>query len=201
MSLLSSKNSALKLCTGGGRTAYISHSCDLLAGLDQQNDAAARSSLPADSASTVSTASTASTDTTIDLGFRVLKVDTSNRHPAYEVAAFQQSMLAQLEFAFKDDRTALDLFFGCLLDFRLPLDQSVREISLGGHQAFVYGRGELVACFAEDIDASLVHALAALPERPLRVVLLERSFVSSEAQINLTELFKTLLPEVELRVL
>lgn len=196
MSLLSSKNSAPKLCMGGGRTAYISHSCDLLAGLESQNDDAARSSLPADSISSAS-ASTPS----IDLGFRVLKVDTSNRLPAYEVAAFQQSMLAQLESAFKDDRTALDLFFGCLLNFRLPLDQSVREISLGGHQAFVYGRGELVACFAEDIDASLVHALAALPERPLRVVLLERSFVSSEAQINLTELFKTLLPEVELRVL
>ena len=137
----------------------------------------------------------------LDLGFRVFKLDSSNKTSCLAVNDYQQSLLSQFESRFKADRSDLDLFFGCLLDYRLPLDRSFATIDLAGHTAYVYDHGELLACFAEDIDVSFVEAVAALPEPPLRVVLNERCFVSSEQQINLSERFKTLLPQVELKVL
>ena len=138
-----------------------------------------------------------------DLGFRVLKIDSSNRRPSLTVDQYQQDLLSQLDSRFKEGRTDLDIFFGCLLDYRLPLDLAVTTVNLAGHMAYVYGQGALLACFAEDIDASFVEAISNLPEeqRPLRVVLNERCFSSSEQQINLSERFKTLLPQVELKVL
>ena len=139
--------------------------------------------------------------TPLDLGFRVFKIDSSNKNPSYPVSDYKQALLAQLDSAFKSDRSDLDLFFGCLLDYRLPLDRTFATIDLAGHTAYVYDHGELLACFADDIDVSLVEAIAALPEPPLRVVLNERCFASSEQQINLSERFKTLLPQVELKVL
>ena len=139
--------------------------------------------------------------TPLDLGFRVFKIDSSNKNPSYPVSDYKQALLAQLDSAFKSDRSDLDLFFGCLLDYRLPLDRTFATIDLAGHTAYVYDHGELLACFADDIDVSFVEAVAALPEPPLRVVLNERCFSSSEQQINLSERFKTLLPQVELKVL
>ena len=146
-------------------------------------------------------ASTAPAAPPLDLGFRVFKIDSSNKNPSYPVSEYQQDLLSQLDSAFKPDRSDLDLFFGCLLDYRLPLDRSFATIDLAGHTAYVYDHGELLACFADDIDVSFVEAVAALPEPPLRVVLNERCFSSSEQQINLSERFKTLLPQVELKVL
>ena len=146
-------------------------------------------------------ASTASAVPPLDLGFRVFKIDSSNKNPSYTVSDYKQSLLSQLDSAFKADRCDLDLFFGCLLDYRLPLDRSFATVDLAGHTAYVYAHGELLACFADDINVSFVEAVAALPEPPLRVVLNERCFSSSEQQINLSERFKTLLPQVELKVL
>ena len=137
----------------------------------------------------------------LDLGFRVFKIDSSNKNLSYTVSDYKQSLLSQLDSAFKPDRSDLDLFFGCLLDYRLPLDRTFATVNLAGHTTYVYDHGELLACFADDINVSFVEAVAALPEPPLRVVLNERCFSSSEQQINLSERFKTLLPQVELKVL
>lgn len=158
-------------------------------------------SLPYASASTSASVSTASAVPPFDLGFRVFKIDSSNKNLTCTVGDYKQDLLTQFESAFKADRSDLDLFFGCLLDYRLPLDRTFATIDLAGHTSYVYDHGELLACFADDIDVSLVDAIAALPEPPLRVVLNERCFASSEQQINLSERFKTLLPQVELKVL
>ena len=156
---------------------------------------------PLPDASASAPASTAQAVHPLDLGFRVFKIDSSNKNPSYPVSKYEQDLLSQLDSAFKADRSDLDLFFGCLLDYRLPLDRTFATIELAGHTAYVYDHGELLACFADDIDVSFVEAVAALPEPPLRVVLNERCFSSSEQQINLSERFKTLLPQVELKVL
>ena len=184
---------------GGSKIAILS---DLLPVVDPRTDAVAPQEsvvtpLPYASAS----ASTAYAVPPLDLGFRVFKIDSSNKNPSYTVSDYKQSLLSQLDSAFKPDRSDLDLFFGCLLDYRLPLDRSFANVDLAGHAAYVYAHGELLACFADDIDVSFVEAVAALPEPPLRVVLNERCFSSSEQQINLSERFKTLLPQVELKVL
>ena len=157
--------------------------------------------LPDASASASAPAFTASSVPPLDLGFRVFKIDSSNKNPSYPVREYKQNLLAQLDSAFKPDRSDLDLFFGCLLDYRLPLDRTFATVNLAGHTAYVYDHGELLACFADDINVSFVEVVATLPEPPLRVVLNERCFASSEQQINLSERFKTLLPQVELKVL
>ncbi len=192
------KNDCTKAVHGGGRSLILS-------GLSLNNDETKTknqgSFLNLSVSDGVQNGATPDTATNLDLGFRVFKVDSSNRNQSYSVSDYQQSLLSQLESSFKDDRSDLDLFFGCLLDYRLPLDRSFATVELAGYKAFVYGRGELLACFAADIDVAFVEAVAALPEPPLRVVLNERCFTSSEQQINLSERFKTLLPQVELKVL
>ena len=179
------QNNCTKIVHGGGGSETA-----ILSGLLPINDPLADAVAPQESVITP-----------LDLGFRVFKIDSSNKNPSYPVSDYKQALLAQLDSAFKSDRSDLDLFFGCLLDYRLPLDRTFATIDLAGHTAYVYDHGELLACFADDIDVSFVEAVAALPEPPLRVVLNERCFSSSEQQINLSERFKTLLPQVELKVL
>ena len=78
----------------------------------------------------------------LDLGFRVFKIDSSNKNPTYSVSDYKQDLLSQFESAFKADRSDLDLFFGCLLDYRLPLDRTFATIDLAGHTAYVYDHGD-----------------------------------------------------------
>ena len=195
------QNNCTKIVHGGSETAILSGLSHIT---DPLTDAVAPQEsviTPLPDASASVPASTAALVPPLDLGFRVFKIDSSNKNPSYPVSEYQQALLAQLDSAFKPDRSDLDLFFGCLLDYRLPLDRTFATIDLAGHSAYVYDNGELLACFAEDIDVSFVEAVAALPEPPLRVVLNERCFVSSEQQINFSERFKMLLPQVELKVL
>ena len=196
------KNNCTKIVHGGGKTAFISGLSPLEVLLEDSVGALAGATAPeaeddrAVRGDNASLAAASAAQPALDLGFRVFKLDSSNKTSCLAVNDYQQSLLSQFESRFKADRSDLDLFFGCLLDYRLPLDRSFATIDLAGHTA-----GELLACFAEDLDSSFVVALAALPEPPLRVVLNERCFVSSEQQINLSERFKTLLPQVELKVL
>ena len=201
------KNNCTKIVHGGGKTAFISGLSPLEVLLEDSVGALADATAPeaeddrAVRGDNASLAAASAAQPALDLGFRVFKLDSSNKTSCLAVNDYQQSLLSQFESRFKADRSDLDLFFGCLLDYRLPLDRSFATIDLAGHTAYVYDHGELLACFAEDIDVSFVEAVAALPEPPLRVVLNERCFVSSEQQINLSERFKTLLPQVELKVL
>ena len=195
------QNNCTKIVHGGSETAILSGLSHIT---DPLTDAVAPQEsviTPLPDASASVPASTAALVPPLDLGFRVFKIDSSNKNPSYPVSEYQQALLSQLDSAFKADRSELDLFFGCLLDYRLPLDRTFATIDLAGHNAYVYDHGELLACFADDIDVSLVEAIAALPEPPIRVVLNERCFSSSEQQINLSERFKTLLPQVEIKVL
>ena len=192
---------------GGGKTAFISGLSPVVLPLEDNVVTLADANAPEAAAARAVRGDNAALDADsaahpeLDLGFRVFKLDSSNKTTCLAVNDYQQSLLSQFESRFKADRSDLDLFFGCLLDYRLPLDRNFASIDLAGHTAYVYDHGELLACFAEDIDVSFVEAVATLPELPLRVVLNERCFSSSEQQINLSERFKTLLPQVELKVL
>ncbi|MBU3172489.1 site-specific DNA-methyltransferase [Clostridium estertheticum] len=126
---------------------------------------------------------------TLDTGFRVLKVDSTNMKEVYYAAnEYTQSMLAGLESNIKDDRTDLDLLYGVLLDWGLPLSLNHKIEEIYGVTVHTVDKNSLVACFAEKVSESVVREIA--KSQPLRVVFRDSSFATSEGKINLLEIFK-----------
>ena len=135
-----------------------------------------------------------------DSGFRVLKLDDSNMTDVYYSAGeYSQSLLSQLERNIKPDRTNLDLLFGCLLAWGLPLSLPYRSESIEGFTVHTYHDGDLIACFDEHISLSVLKEIA--KRHPCRVVFCDSSFLDSPAKINMHELFRTLSPDTKVKVL
>ena len=130
----------------------------------------------------------------LDVGFRVFKLDDTNMKDVYYAPAeYDQGMLAGLESNIKDDRTDLDLLFGCLIDWGLPLSMPYRSEKIDGCTVHTYNDGDLIACFDEDIPESVVKEIA--KRKPLRAVFRDSGFASSPEKINVFEIFKLYMPE------
>ena len=130
----------------------------------------------------------------LDVGFRVLKLDDSNMKDVYYSADdYKQEDLLDMISNIKDDRTDLDLLFGCLLDWGLPLSMPYTSEKIGGCTVHTYNNGDLIACFDENIPESVVKEIAG--RKPLRAVFRDASFASSPAKINVFEIFKLYMPE------
>ena len=99
----------------------------------------------------------------------------------------------------KEDRSALDLLFGCLVDWGLPLSLPYAEETIAGVPVLNYNDGDLIACFAAAVPEAAVRAIA--ERQPLRAVFRDSSFADSPARINVEEIFRLLSPDTELRVL
>lgn len=125
----------------------------------------------------------------LDTGFRVLRVDTSNMEEVYfEPAALQQDHLFGQVDSVKEDRSDLDLLFGCMVDWGVELSYPVRQEEVAGKHLYIVNEGALVACFEEDIDLEVIRAIAKL--EPLRVLFRESCFASDAAKLNIYEQFK-----------
>ena len=130
----------------------------------------------------------------LDIGFRVLKLDDTNMKDVYYAPDdYDQGMLAGLESNIKDDRTDLDLLFGCLIDWGLPLSLPYKSEQLGGYTVHTYNDGDLIACFDANIPESVVKEIA--QRKPLRAVFRDSGFASSPEKINVFEIFKLYMPE------
>ena len=130
----------------------------------------------------------------VDTGFRVLKLDDTNMKDVYYAPDdYDQNMLAGLESNIKDDRTDLDLLFGCLIDWGLPLSLPYKSEQLGGCTVHTYNDGDLIACFDTNIPESVVKEIA--QRKPLRAVFRDSGFASSPEKINVFEIFKLYMPE------
>ena len=130
----------------------------------------------------------------LDIGFRVLKLDDTNMKDVYYAPDdYDQGMLAGLESNIKDDRTDLDLLFGCLIDWGLPLSLPYKSEQLGGCTVHTYNDGDLIACFDANIPESVVKEIA--QRKPLRAVFRDSGFASSPEKINVFEIFKLYMPE------
>ena len=130
----------------------------------------------------------------LDVGFRVLKLDDSNMKDVYYAPDdYDQGMLAGLESNIKDDRTDLDLLFGCLIDWGLPLSLPYKSEQLDGCTVHTYNDGDLIACFDANIPESVVKEIA--QRKPLRAVFRDSGFASSPEKINVFEIFKLYMPE------
>lgn len=140
------------------------------------------------------------TDAKFDGGFRVLKLDDTNMKDVYYAPAdYQQTLLDQLESNIKEDRTDLDLLFGCLLEWGLPLSLPYQSEDIEGCIVHNYNDGDLIACFDENIPDSVIKIIA--KHQPLRAVFRDSSFAGSPAKINVTQIFKELAPDTSVKVL
>lgn len=139
-------------------------------------------------------------DIKFDNGFRVLKLDDSNMNEVYyNPEDYSQGFLNQLESNIKSDRTDLDLLFGCLLEWGLPLSLPYTSEQIDGCTVHNYNDGDLIACFDENIPDSVIKAIA--KKQPLRAVFRDSSFTDSPSKINVDEIFKLTAPNTRVKVI
>lgn len=139
-------------------------------------------------------------DATFDDGFRVLRLDDTNMNNVYYAAGdYTQDMLMMMESNVKSDRTDLDLLFGCLLEWGLPLSLPYTSETIEGCKVHTYNDGDLIACFDENVPESVIKTIA--KRQPLRAVFRDFSFASSPEKINVGEIFKLLAPDTRVKVI
>ena len=140
------------------------------------------------------------THANIDYGVRVFTVDETNMNDVYYSAGeYTQDLLSMLESNVKSDRTDLDLLFGCLLEWGLPLSMPYTSEEIEGCKVHTYNEGDLIACFDENIPDSVVKEIA--KRQPLRAVFRDSSFKGSPSKINVCEIFKMMAPDTRVKVI
>lgn len=136
----------------------------------------------------------------LDIGFRVLKLDDSNMNDVYySPAEYSQDLLSILESNVKSDRNDLDLLFGCLLEWGLPLSLPYSSEQIEGCTVHNYNDGDLIACFDENVPDSVIKEIA--KRQPLRAVFRDSSFANSPSKINVGEIFKLMAPDTRVKVI
>lgn len=136
----------------------------------------------------------------LDIGFRVLKLADSNMNDVYYAAGdYTQDLLSMMESNIKPDRNDMDLLFGCLLDWGLPLSMPHTHEKIDGITVHTYNDGDLIACFEERISEKAIREIA--NRKPLRAVFRDSSFSSSPEKINVFEIFKLLAPNTSVKVI
>ena len=136
----------------------------------------------------------------LDVGFRVLKLDDSNMTDVYySPAEYSQDLLLMLESNVKSDRNDLDLLFGCLLEWGLPLSLPYSSEQIDGCTVHNYNDGDLIACFDENVPDSVIKEIA--KRQPLRAVFRDSSFANSPSKINVGEIFKSMAPNTRVKVI
>lgn len=134
-----------------------------------------------------------------DIGFRVLKIDSSNFEDVKRTPdAIQQDQLSGLADNLKTDRTPEDILFQLFPQFQIPYTASVEKLDICGKAVYSVDDDALLACFDREVSEDVIRAMA--EREPSRAVLRDASFVGDDALANFEEIFKTLSPETETRV-
>ena len=141
----------------------------------------------------------------LDIGFRVLKVDTSNMADVYYAPdAVKQADLVAHTDNIKPDRTPEDLLFQVLVDWGVDLSLPITQETVAKKKVFFVDGNALAACFDPKVSEDLVRELAKRrPDgMPLRkVVFRDSSYDSDSVKINVEQIFKLLSPETEVKSL
>ncbi|MGI6728756.1 MAG: site-specific DNA-methyltransferase [Bacilli bacterium] len=136
----------------------------------------------------------------LDVGFRVLKLDSSNMNEVYyNPNQLNQNLLDQLVGNVKEDRTALDLLFQVMLELGIELSAKIEEKELNGKTYFVVNENDIVACFDNGIDDDLTKELAKI--KPIYAVFKDSSFTTDSANINCEQIFKSISPSTTIKVI
>ncbi len=134
----------------------------------------------------------------LDIGFRVLKVDSSNMKDVYyNPDNISQQNLFDTVDNIKDGRSNEDLLFQVLLDWGVDLTLPIKKEIINNKEVFSVDDDSLIACFDDDLDENLIKILA--KKEALRVVFKDSSFSSDEMKINTEQIFAQLAPDTEVR--
>jgi len=135
-----------------------------------------------------------------DVGFRVLKIDSSNMADVFYTPdqTSQADLLANVD-SIKQGRTSEDLLFQVLVDWGVDLTLPIRRENIQGKTVFFVDENALVACFDTGVTEDLVKELAG--HEPLRVVFSDTGFASDAVKINVQQIFKQLSPTTDVKAI
>ena len=139
---------------------------------------------------------------TLDIGFRVLKIDTSNMADIYYTPdAFKREDLELFVDNIKPGRTPEDLLFQVMLDWGVELSLPIEKENIQGKEVLFVDGNALAACFDANkgVDEAFVKELAV--RKPLRAVFRDAGFRDSAAKINVEQIFKLLSPATEVKTI
>ena len=125
--------------------------------------------------------------TKLDIGFRVLKLDSSNMNDVYyRPEEFSEQLIK--EDNVKEDRTAEDLLFQVMLECNLPLSAKIQTEKIAGKDVFTVNNGYLIACFDEDVNEEVIKAVA--KRKPYYFVMRDSSLSSDNVADNFEQIFQ-----------
>ncbi len=137
-----------------------------------------------------------------DIGFRVLKIDSSNMADVYYTPdSIEQTLLDKMTANIKPDREPEDLLFQVLLDWGVDLSLPIRKETIQGKTVFFVNEApyDLIACFDTGVNEDMVKELA--KHKPMRVVFRDTGFVSDAVKINVGQIFKQMSPDTDVKSL
>ena len=136
----------------------------------------------------------------LDIGFRVLKVDSSNMQDVYyRPDEYTQDLLFSLTDNIKPDRTPEALLFQVMLDLGVLLSSKIEEMVIGGKKVFSVADGYLMACFDNDVTDEVVREIA--KKQPYYAVFRDSGMASDSVATNFEQIFETYSPSTIRKVL
>lgn len=139
-------------------------------------------------------------DAKIDLGFRVLKLDSSNMLDVfYEPQEVKQQDLFGMADNIKSDRTPEDFLFQVMLELGVMLDSKIVESTIAGKKMFNVADGFLLACFDKDVNDAVITDMA--KQQPAYAVLRDSSYADDSTATNFEQIFKTYSPNTIIKAL
>jgi len=136
----------------------------------------------------------------LDVGFRVLKCDTSNmKEVYYNPAEYEASLFSSLEDNIKEDRTPEDLLFQVMLDLGVLLSSKIEETTIAGKKVFNVEDNYLIACFDSDVTEETIKAIA--KQKPYYFVMRDSSMANDSVATNFDQIFATYSPDTVRKVL
>lgn len=136
----------------------------------------------------------------INLGFRVLKCDSSNMKDIYYTPSeTQQSLFDTYADNIKEDRTPEDLLFQVMLDLGVLLSSKIEETTIAGKQVYNVADGFLIACFDKDVTEETVKAVA--EKKPYYAVFRDSSMANDSVATNFDQIFASISPDTVRKVL
>lgn len=136
----------------------------------------------------------------LDIGFRVLKLDSSNMKDVYyNPSEYVPSMFETLAENIKEDRTPEDLLFQVMLDLGVLLSSKIEETEIAGKKVFSVADGFLIACFDANLTDYVITEIA--KKKPYYFVTRDHSMASDSVATNFEQIFATYSPETVRKVL
>lgn len=136
----------------------------------------------------------------LDIGFRVLKCDTSNmKEVYYNPAEYEAGLFSHLEDNIKEDRTPEDLLFQVMLDLGVLLSGKIEETTIAGKKVFNVEDNYLIACFDSNVTEETIKAIA--KQKPYYFVMRDSSMASDSVATNFDQIFAAYSPDTVRKVL